>query len=319
MTDCYLGIEIGGTKLQAVIGDGGARILDRRRMVVDLDKGAAGIRAQIERAVAELTASARPRAAAIGFGGPVDHAAGRIAISHHVEGWNGFDIAPWLERVTGIPTQLENDTNTAALAEALRGAGKGVRLVSYVNFGSGMGGGMVVDGRLYHGDTPGEAEVGLLAFDKEGHNFESLCSGWAVDAKVRRAIAANPGGALARLAAGATRGEARFLAPAIEQGDAGARAILDEVCENIAWALSHVVHLFHPQILILGGGLSLIGEPLRSRVAARLPGFLTTSFRPGPPVVLSALGEDVVVVGALLLAMEKAASPRVKRRDRENS
>jgi glucokinase len=96
--------------------------------------------------------------------------------------------------------------------------------------------------------------------------------------------------------------EARHLKAALLAGDAGAKAILDETGRTLAFALSHVVHLFHPQMVILGGGLSLLGEPWRESIANALPQYLMKAFLPGPEIRLAALGEDAVPVGALLLA-----------------
>ena len=127
------------------------------------------------------------------------------------------------------------------------------------------------------------------------------CSGWAVDGKIRAAITSETQSVLAQLCAGATGGEAKFLTAALAQNCPLARRILGEVAEDLAFALSHVAHLFHPQVIVLGGGLSLVGEPLRSAVAARLPGFLMEVFGHGPQVKLAELGEDTVPVGALLL------------------
>ena len=89
---------------------------------------------------------------------------------------------------------------------------------------------------------------------------------------------------------------------ALQQGDANAARILNDTAADLAFALSHVVHLFHPQILIVGGGLSAVGEPLRAAVEKALGGFLMDAFAPGPRVTLAALGEDAVPTGALALA-----------------
>jgi glucokinase len=304
MGDRYIGVEIGGTKLQVALGDEEGRVLERRRMAVERQHGAGRIREQIERTVESLCADRDPLAVGVGFGGPVDVETGRVALSYQVEGWADFGVRAWLEALTGLPVSVDNDANAAALGEAVRGAGRGYRLVFYTTLGSGMGGGMVIDSRIYHGARPGESEVGLMCFDKSGATVESHCCGWAVDARVRRHAREHPGGLLARLVGDEAVGEARFLGPALQQGDAGARAILEETAEDIAFGLSLAAHLFHPEVMVIGGGLSLIGEPLRTAVAGFLPGLMTEAFKPGPQVKLAALGEDVVCVGALLLARQ---------------
>ncbi len=296
-----LGIEIGGTKLQLVTGESGGRILARRRLNVDKSRGSDGIREQIAAALPELLREFQPVAIGVGFGGPVDRASGRIAVSHQIEGWSGFDLAGWLRGLSGLPVTIENDANTAALGEAVCGAGRGHRVAFYMNMGSGVGGGLVVDGKIYHGATPGEAEIGHVRLNKNGQTVEQRCSGWAVDKKIRAAIATEPHSALAHLCGGANGGEAKHLAAALAANDAVARSILDEVAEDLAFALSHVTHLFHPQVIVLGGGLSLVGEPLRAAVAAQLPRFLMEVFGRGPEIKLTALGEDAVPVGALKL------------------
>lgn len=299
----YLGIEIGGTKLQVVLGDAQGRIAQRCRMAVDRDGGAAAIQGQIEQAIQDLTDRSQPRGVGLGFGGPIDIGDGRIVVSHHIEGWDGFGIRTWLEGLTGLPVRVDNDANTAALAEARAGAGEGHDPVFYVTLGSGMGGGLIVNGAIYHGAAPGEAEIGLMACDREGHNFESRCAGWSMDRKVQDYAAAHPQSVLGKLAGGESQGQSRFVAEAIERGDAGAGGLLDETAADIAFALSHVTHLMHPEVIVLGGGLSLIGEGLRERVAHSLLGFVTRAFQPTCPTVrLARLGEDVVAVGALLLA-----------------
>ncbi len=297
-----LGIEIGGTKLQLVAGEESGRIVARRRLVVDKARGGEGIRAQIAAALPELINEFKPAAIGVGFGGPVDRASGRIAVSHQVEGWSGFDLAGWLRGLSGLPVTIENDANTAALGEALCGAGRDFDPVFYVTLGSGVGGGLVTGGKIYHGATPGEAEIGHVRLDKSGVIVEQRCSGWAVDAKIRAAIAREAESPMVRLCTGANGSEAKHLAAALAQDCPLARRILNETAEDLAFALSHVTHLFHPQVIVLGGGLSLVGEPLRAAVAAQLPQFLMEVFGHGPEVKLATLGEDAVPVGALLLA-----------------
>jgi glucokinase len=298
----FLGLEIGGTKLQIVVGNASAQILDRRRLVVDPARHCAGIRGLIEVTLAELIPATKPSAIGVGFGGPVDWKTGEICRSHQIEGWADFKLRDWLQTLSGLPVCVDNDANTGTLGEALHGAGVGLNPVFYVTLGSGVGGGLVVDGQIYHGAKPGEAEIGHVRLDREGTIVESRCSGWAVDAKIRRLKTADPRSPLAKLIGDSTGGEARFLAPALQQGDRAAKRILAETAEDLAFGLSHVAHLFHPEVIILGGGLALTGEPLRAAIESALRVFTMEAFAPGPQIRLAELGEDAVPVGALELA-----------------
>src|SRR5437762_3132941 len=123
MAEVYWGIEIGGTKLQIVVGDASLRISHRSRFTVEPSKGAAAIRQQIQGALESLSKTAKPTVIGVGFGGPVEWKTGKICCSHHVEGWSGFDLGVWLRSLTGVPVAVDNDANVAALGEALRGAG----------------------------------------------------------------------------------------------------------------------------------------------------------------------------------------------------
>jgi glucokinase len=300
----HLAIEIGGTKLQIVMGTATGQILERRRLTVDPERGGAGIRTQIELTLPDLMSSGPIVAAGIGFGGPVDWNTGRILCSHQIKGWSGFPLAEWLHGILQVPVRVENDANTAALAEARIGAGTGSNPLLYVTLGSGVGGGVVVDGAIYHGAAPGETEIGHVRLDRLGTTVEARCSGWAVDARIRARCESQPDSVLARMTAGSKGGEARHLAGALQAGDPDANELLTETAEDLAYGLSHAVHLFHPERIVLGGGLSLVGEPLRIAVEQLLPSFLMDAFAPGPSIHLAVLGEDAVPVGALLLAGE---------------
>lgn len=297
----YLGIEIGGTKLQLVLGDESATIHERKKITVDPARGAAGIREQIEQALPELLGRHSLQGAGIGFGGPVDWRNGRICRSHQIEGWSEFDLGGWVQRLTRVPVVVDNDANVGALGEARHGAGVGFDAVFYVTMGSGVGGGLVNDGRIYHGAAPGESELGHVRLDRAGTIVENRCSGWAVDARIRELKTKAPESILARTSG--QGGEAKYLRAALDQGDHAAQRILDEIAEDLAFGLSHVVHLFHPDVIILGGGLSGVGEPLRAAVETTLRRFVMEAFRPGLRVALAALGEDAVPMGALELAL----------------
>ena len=298
----FLGIEIGGTKLQLVCGDASGRIAARERLIVAPEEGGEGIRRQIEAALPDLIERANPKAIGVGFGGPVDCATGSICCSHQIEGWSEFPLGAWLRELSGLPVAVENDANTAALAEANVGAGKGFNPMCWVNMGSGVGGGLVVDGAIYHGAKPGEAEIGHLRLNREGDTVESRCSGWAVDAKIRELRKTQPESVLCQLMVESEGGEAKHLPAALAAGDLAATRILNETADDLAFGLSHAVQLFHPEAIVMGGGLSLIGEPLRAAVREALEKYVMEAFAPGPELRIAALGEDAVTVGALLLA-----------------
>jgi glucokinase len=158
-----LGIEIGGTKLQLVLGTADGVIAHRERCIVDKNRGSEGIREQICAAIPKLTSTTIIEAVGVGFGGPVNWRHGKVCCSHQIKGWADFDLGAWLNDVTSAPVRVENDANTGCLGEALLGAGKGRNPVFYVTLGSGVGGGLVANGSVYHGATPAEAEIAMFA------------------------------------------------------------------------------------------------------------------------------------------------------------
>src|SRR5579883_992055 len=218
-----VGIEIGGTKLQLVAGDETGKILERRRLNVNPARGAAGIREQIQHTLPGLISSSGATAIGVGFGGPVDWQQNRICRSHQIEGWSEFDLGGWLGQISGLPVKVDNDANVAALGEARLGAGRALNPVFYITLGSGVGGGVVVDGRIYHGASPGEAEIGHVRLDRCGTIVEGRCSGWAVDKRIRELSQTNPNGVLGKMPEFGKGGEARFLPAALKQGDAAAK------------------------------------------------------------------------------------------------
>src|SRR5882724_8526592 len=146
----FLGVEIGGTKLQVGVCDRRGNIVQLVRVAVARRDGARGILKQLEIVIPALLAAHRVKAIGVGFGGPVDSSRGCVVRSFHIKGWDGFALRRWFAQRFKLPTVLENDTNAAALAEALIGAGRGRRTVLYSNVGTGIGGGLVVDGVVHN-------------------------------------------------------------------------------------------------------------------------------------------------------------------------
>ena len=318
-----LGVEIGGTKLQLGLGLGTGVLIDLERRRVEPEKGGEGIRDQIEQATADLRARNRtsPEAVAalgIGFGGPVDAERGVVTVSNQIEGWAGFPIADWARRTLGIPrVVLQNDAATAALGEARFGAGIGHNPVLYVTIGSGIGGGLIVDGTIYRGAGRGALEIGHLIIDdgpdldpsaspESRTTLEGCASGWSIAREASRCFDPAACGPLHRLCGGdASRITAEVVARAASEGDPTALRVLARAQTAVARALAHAATLLGPRRIILGGGVSLIGndlwfEPIRRATEARV----FPPFRSSYDIVPAALGEEVVVQGALALARE---------------
>src|SRR3954470_2030822 len=152
----FLGIEIGGTKLQLGVGAGDGVLAGLWRGTVDMAAGPEGIRRQIVAAVPELLQRSgiergQLKGVGIGFGGPVDDATRTVIKSHQIKGWDGFPLADWIGDITGLPATLGNDADVAGLAEALFGAGKGMSPIFYITIGSGIGGGVFLQRGLHRG------------------------------------------------------------------------------------------------------------------------------------------------------------------------
>src|SRR5262249_24489540 len=169
----FLGIEIGGTKLQLGVGPGDGNLLGLWRGSVVAADGAAGIQRQITSALPELLGRAgidrsALRGVGVGFGGPIDDNTRTVITSHQIAGWDGFPVADWITDLAGLQAVLGNDADVAGLAEALHGAGKGCSPIFYVTVGTGIGGGLIIDGEIYRGVGRGAAEIGHLRVDWDG-------------------------------------------------------------------------------------------------------------------------------------------------------
>jgi glucokinase len=314
----YLGIEIGGTKLQVGVGRGdGSAFVGFERRDVDISQGAAGILAQIDEAGTKLLAKHRIKQVGFGFGGPVDTEAGRVIKSHQVDGWEEFPLTAWCEERLGVSAILGNDCDCAALAEARFGAGQGRRLVFFVTVGTGIGGGLVVGGELQGSGRPAVAEIGHLRPDLEATDpestVESLAAGPAIEAAARSRIKPfDDSDSLRRDLLGDKTLEqltAKSIGEAAARGNWIARKSLREATRALGWGIAQVITLTSAEVVVVGGGISLIGEelffnPLREQVSKYVFPPLAGSFE----IVPARLGEDVVVHGALALAAE--ASPK---------
>jgi glucokinase len=310
-----LGIEIGGTKLQAGIGNERAGLLSLVRRTVDAGAGAVGIRAALGGMVAEALVQANCRLEAlagcgIGFGGPYDTVRDLTLHSFQIEGWDEFPLRAWAEAQWALPAVVRNDAAVAGLAEARHGAGRGFRRVFYMTIGSGIGGGWIVEGRIDVGQGLGAAEIGHTWVQSpetgEPAELEQICSGWAIG---RRASAAARRTASSMLEISPTHAaiDAKTVYTAAVAGDPVALAVLRTTCETLGLAIANVIALLHPEVVVIGGGVSLMGplfwEMLRTQVRKRT----LSPFVGSVQVVPAQLQETVVVAGAIDLVLAQRA------------
>ena len=327
----FIGIEIGGTKLQLGLGRGDGQILAIERRTVVPSEGAEGVRAEIEAAVVPLLAKAGLSrtpgaigAVGIGFGGPVDTVKGVVTTSHQIAGWDRFPIADWARKVFHVDrVSVQNDADTAGLAEAHFGAGVGASPVLYVTIGSGIGGGLILDGEIYRGAGAGALEIGhIWAIDRSDTDLgivklEDAASGWAI-ASSARAYAERLGSngraewPVIRRAGGDPNAiTTEHVAEAAREGDLEARLLLDKAVHSMALGLAQAVTLLAPRRIILGGGVSLIGEDLwLGPIRRQLDHLVFPPFRGMFDLVGASLGQQVVVHGALYLARQSLGSAR---------
>jgi len=338
----FLGIEIGGTKLQLGVGPGsGPPLVELERLDVEPERGAEPIREQIVRAARPLIERHGITGIGIGFGGPVDVDAGRTLLSHQVEGWKDFPLRDWCRRTFDLPTVLCNDSDSAGLAEARFGAGKGHRVVFYTNVGSGIGGALVIEGDVYRGGSGVAAEIGQLRpglqSDRPDLSLESIASGFGItaalqarltdpvshpleslmgpewphepDAVRRRLIQREEANEkdtadlLERCDGQVDRLTTKIVAEAALAGNQLARDVFNHACQAFGWGIAQMVTLVAPNIVVVGGGVSLVGDellfvPLRNHVRRYVFPPLDGTFE----IVPAQLGEQVVIHGALALA-----------------
>ncbi|NIA25146.1 MAG: ROK family protein [Gammaproteobacteria bacterium] len=303
-----IGIDLGGTKMSGgvVSGDGNVE----NRVEIPRPRDSAGM---VEGPKALVRRLITPEIRGIGLG-----VAGLVT-EHGVMEWGPNVVGehiPFrriLQEEFSLPVIVDNDANLAALAEATLGAGVGHRSVLMATLGTGMGGGLVIDGEVYRG-RGFAGEIGHVVVDVGGPLctcgqrgcWETFASGRRLDQMARDAVAADPRGRIGELVAGAVPA-GRHLTQAAIDGDAEARRLVAEVGGWLGVGLANLIAVLDPDVVVIGGGVSRLGEilllPARRAVAATLEGY---DVRTPTPIVIAAFGEDSALVGAGLAAAKES-------------
>jgi glucokinase len=305
-----LALDIGGTKLAAGLVDRAGRA---RSFLVEPTPAAAGPGPVLERlfalgrkAVADAGADwADVAAVGIGCGGPLDVERGVVLAPPHLPGWLDVPVTELAERAFDRPAALDNDGTAAADAEFRFGAGVGTRHMVYLTLSTGVGGGAVLDGRIYRGATGNGAELGHVVVDRRGRAcrgcggrgcLEAYVSGTSIAARARESLDA--GSSLA----GLDTLTAADVAEHAAAGDPLAARVWRQTTDALGSGLTSIVNMLEPELIVLGGGVTRAGEALLGpareavRAAAMTPGGRTVR------VERAALGDRVGVVGAAAVA-----------------
>lgn len=304
-----LGLDIGGTKIAAGIVDGGGQA---RSFLVESTRAEEGPESGLERLFALGRAAVdeagvdweEVAAVGIGAGGPLDTARGVLVAPPHLPGWREVPIVSMAEGAFRKPVVLENDATAAAAGEHRYGAGAGTSHMVYLTISTGVGGGVVIDGRLYRGASGNGGELGHVTVDCDGRPCRGCGRRGCLEAYVS-------GTSIAERAREAGMGEvnAGEVATAARAGDAVACRVWGETADALGCGLTSIVNLFEPQLVVLGGGVVTgVGElllgPVRERVRAEAMGPAGRAAE----IVAAALGPHVGVVGAAAIAHERTAS-----------
>jgi glucokinase len=319
------GVDIGGTNQSVAVASSDGQVLALRRRRLRPGGAAQDVIANVLALLDESLVEARSQIGAqndvrlcgigVGFGGPVDVQRGTVIRSHHVPGWDSYPLRDDLAQRVGAPVVVDNDANAAALGEARFGAGQGHASVLYVNVGTGIGGGVVLNGRLYHGANGMAGEIGHVTVTPDGPPcdcgkrgcLEAVASGRSLGRRAREAAQREPESArLLVEAAGddAAKIEGPHVFTAAAAGDLLATRLIEETAGYLGLALGNVANVLDPSIVVIGGGLSETGEALFTPLRAAVRRHLLPEL-PAPPVVPAALGYEAGVIGAVSLALDE--------------
>lgn len=317
----YIGIDLGGTNIAVGIVDDEHKIILEDSVPTNCPRPLEGIADDIANLCFKLLDNAkicRERVAWAGVGSPgiANQDTGRIERAYNL----GFTDAPLkheLEKRLGMTVFIENDANAAALAEVLAGAAKGASNAVVLTLGTGVGGGIIVEGKILRGFNFGGAEVGHMVIRQNGRPcscgrrgcFEAHASTNALKQMTQECMLENTDSELWNICPSVEKVSGKTVFAAAEMGDTAAIGVLNEYFDNVACGVANMINIFQPEVLCIGGGISKEGErllaPVRERVNAEM---FNRDGEKKTKIVAAQLGNDAGIIGAALLGKEPAAA-----------
>ena len=315
-----LGVDIGGTKVAAgLVSEQGEILQQFRAPMLARGSAAEGFCAVREAIDGIRAAGGEFRAIGIISPGPLDPGKGIVLNPPNLPCWRNFALVKAVEDAFGMPARLDNDANAAGLAEAIWGAGRGHALVFYVTLGTGIGTGIIFNGRIHHGRTGAAGEGGHVTIDYHGPRcgcgkrgcIEALASGPAIAERGRQALAGRNAGALFRLAGGnAANVTTEMVADAYRAGDPLATSVLRETAELLAIWLGNIVDVLEPDIIVVGGGVSQLMSGFFPYIQELLPQWSINQRSGEIPLTRARYGADAGIAGAAALCVAQPGAHR---------
>ena len=305
-----VGIDLGGTTIKAALVSPAYQMLARSAVPTEMRSQTALLDA-IERLVAHVSQDTAP--AAVGFGLPsqIDQRHGRVLDSTNVP-LEEIDFKDEMARRLGVRVEIDNDANAACLAEVRIGAAQGARHVVMLTLGTGVGGGLVLDGELYRGSIGAGGELGHMSIDEDGPPCQGHCnnrgclevltSATGVLAAANLIADQRPHGGFAAARDGGADLDAHFVIDRAKAGDSEARDVFEIVGRHLGVGIANYVNIFNPELVVIGGGISAAGElllaPARDEYQRRVLRASSSA-----KVVAAQLGNDAGVLGAAALVL----------------
>lgn len=315
-----IGVDLGGTKIVAALVDATGAVQAKVRKETPANQGVSAVIKEICDAAREVMQAAgvghqEVSGVGVGAAGMTDSRKGVVILASNLQ-WKNVPLKRLVEERLGLPTFVDKDTNVAALGEQRCGAGQGVQHLLYVTVGTGVGGGIILNGEVYHGASEGAGEIGHIPLVPDGprcgcgHDgcLETLASGPAMARRAMEAVRKGHRSHIVELAGGDVEAiSAEIIAEAARDGDALAQEIFEIAGEYLGLGIAIYININNPQLVIIGGGVAEAGDllfnPIRETVRKRaLPLSAETA-----KIVPAMLGEDAGVIGAAILALEAAA------------